>query len=63
MAQGEFTQEEAQMVLDAVNDMFEAIPKSKRVQFLGHLNDISLFLEAAKSKAPNEKESKGGHTS
>lgn len=54
MAQGEFTKEEAEATKDAVNELFEAIPKSKRMDFLGHLNDIFLFIEAAKRVAPEE---------
>lgn len=56
MAQGEFTKEEATQVLGVVNDLFEGIPKTKRMDYLGHLNDICLFLEAAKGAAPTEKD-------
>jgi len=35
--------------------MFKALPKAKQAQFFGHLNDISLFIEAAKRVAPAEK--------
>lgn len=55
MAQGEFTKQEAEETLKAVGDIFEAIPKSKRMGFIGHLNDICLFIEAAKRVAPEEK--------
>jgi len=34
------------------DELFEAIPKSKRFNYLGHLNDICLFVEAAKRAAP-----------
>lgn len=51
-----FTKEEAQNALDAVNEMFEAIPKSKRLNFLGHFNDICLFVEVAKTVAPSKSE-------
>ncbi len=55
MAQGEFTKEEAQNTLDTVDDLFTTgIPKSKQMNYLGHLNDICLFLEAAKRAAPAE---------
>ena len=54
MAQGEFTKEEGKQTILAVEEMFEAIPKSKRFGFLGHLNDIALFLGAAIRVAPNE---------
>lgn len=29
----------------ALGEMFEAIPKSKRFHYLGHLNEVSLVLE------------------
>jgi hypothetical protein len=54
MTQGKLSKEEATHVLEAVNDMFEAIPKSRRLEYLGHLNDIALFLEAAKRELPEE---------
>jgi len=30
---------------EALSEMFEAIPKSKRFHFLGHLNEVSLVIE------------------
>ena len=54
MAQGEFTKEEAEQMMDAVNELFKAISKTKRMNYLGHLNDVCLFLETAKKIAPNE---------
>ena len=32
----------------------EALPKKKVGEFLGHFNDIFLFIAAAKSAAPDE---------
>jgi len=55
MAQGEFTKEEAAETQKAVGELWKALPKSKQPEFFGHLNDIGLFLEAAKRAAPNEK--------
>lgn len=55
MAQGEFTKEEATATIEAIDELFKALPKSKQPQYFGHLNDISLFLEAAKRVAPAEK--------
>ena len=52
--QGKFTKEEATFVLDAVENLFKALPKTKQMDFLGHLNDICLFIEAAKRVAPEE---------
>lgn len=54
MAQGEFTKEEAQASEVALNEIMEALPKKKTLEFLGHFNDIFLFLTAAKKNAPNE---------
>jgi hypothetical protein len=36
--------------------MFNAIPKSRRMGYIGHLNDIFLFIEAAQKSAPSESE-------
>ena len=55
MAQGEFTKEEADATGEAVDEMFKALPKKKQMDYLGHLNDILLFLGAAKRAAPDEK--------
>jgi hypothetical protein len=55
MAQGEFTKEEAQQTGQAVQEMFEALPKKKQMDYLGHYNDILLFLGAAEEAAPKEK--------
>ena len=54
MVQGRFTKEEAEATKEAVEGMFDGIPKSRRMNFIGHLNDIMLFLEAAKKVAPEE---------
>ncbi len=54
--QGEFTKEEADIIKEAVDEMFTAIPKSKRLNFIGHLNEILIFIEAAKKAAPTEEE-------
>jgi hypothetical protein len=55
MAQGDFTKEEADEMLKAVAELFDAISKSKRPAFIGHLNDISLFLERAGREADAKK--------
>jgi len=54
MAQGEFTKQEAKHVKAAVQEMWESLTKSKRMDFFGHLNDIFLFLEAAETAASDE---------
>lgn len=53
MAQGDFTKAEADETIKAVDELFEALPKSKKLDYIGHLNDILLFLEAAKRNAPD----------
>ena len=55
MAQGEFTKEEARETIDAVMEVLKALSKKKQIEFLGHANDIIMFLEAAGRAAPNEK--------
>lgn len=55
MAQGEFTKQEGKSVIEAVNEMFQAIPKSRRMGYIGHLNDILLFLRSAIDAAPESK--------
>ena len=55
MAQGEFTKEEAAETVKAFNEVYKALSKAKQAEYLGHANDIFLFLEAAKREAPNEK--------
>lgn len=52
MAQGEFTQEETQATIEAVKEVMEGMSKRKQMEYLGHFNDIFLFLEAAKRAAP-----------
>jgi hypothetical protein len=54
MAQGQFTKQEAEATKEAVDELFSALPRAKKAEFLGHLNDIALFLEAAKRAAPEE---------
>lgn len=56
MAQGEFTKQEADETKVAVTEMFEALPKSKKGELVGHLNDILLFIAIAKRSAPDENE-------
>lgn len=31
---------------DAANEMFEAIPKSKRMEFIGHLNEVLVYISS-----------------
>lgn len=55
MAQGDFTKEEATETEEAFKEVFDALPKRRRLEFLGHANGIYLFLAAAKKKTPKEK--------
>ena len=54
MAQGEFTKEEVTETAEAFMEVFGALSKKKQKEFLGHANDICLFLDAAKKWAPLE---------
>ena len=54
MSQGEFTKEEATETEDAFGEVFKALPKKSQGEFIGHANDIYLFLAAAKDAAPEE---------
>lgn len=58
MAQGEFTKEEAKASAQAVEEMFKALAKKKQPEFIGHWNDVALFLRAAEAAAPSEADSK-----
>lgn len=54
MAQGEFTKQEADAIQEAVEEMFKALTKRKQGEYSGHLNDIALFIRAARDNAPDE---------
>ena len=58
MAQGEATKEECMETMRAVSELFVALAKSKRVEYLGHLDDICLFLNAAEKILPAATEKK-----
>lgn len=62
MAQGEFTKEEADATIEALEEIMKAFPKSKAVDFFGHFNDVMLFVGAAKEAAPAEAEAKAATT-
>ena len=55
MAQGEFTKEEAKATEEAFKEVFDALPKRKQIEYLGHANDIYLFLAACQRECTNEK--------
>ena len=54
MAQGDLTKEEAKFTEEAFKEGFEALPKKKRMEFIGHANDIYLFLGACQRELPSE---------
>jgi len=54
MTQGKFSKEEAKASGEALNEIMKAFPKSKVLNFIGHFNDIFLFLSACEKEAPNE---------
>ena len=54
MTQGKFSKEECKSCEEALREIMKALPKSKSMDFIGHFNDIFLFLTAAKEVAPNE---------
>lgn len=56
MAQGEFTKAEAKTAAEILNELFDAIPKSRRGGYVGHLNDLGLFIDAAGRAAPETAE-------
>lgn len=58
MAQGDFTKQEARLIKEVVEDIYKDLPKSKKMDHVGSLNDIFLFLSAAERNAPDEEEVK-----
>jgi len=54
MTQGKFSKEECKSCEDALNEIMKAMPRTKAIEFVGHFNDLFLFLTAAKEAAPNE---------
>lgn len=41
-------------MVTVTEELFEGIPKTRRGGFIGHLNDLLLFLRAAEKAAPGE---------
>ena len=56
MTQGRLSKEEAESCREALDEIMGAMPKNKLIQFVGHFNDIFLFLEAGKRELPSEKD-------
>lgn len=51
-----FTKVEALDAMNAVKEMFRGLAVPKQCMYLGHLNDILLFLGAAHRAAPEHQE-------
>ncbi len=49
-----FTKEKADAAIECVEALFNAIPKARRLEYIGEYNDAMLFLERAKVAAPAE---------
>jgi len=58
MAMGDFTKEQAVVAQECIDLIFKAVPKTKQMDLLGELNELSLFVSAAKRNAPGEEEVK-----
>ena len=56
MTQGKFSKEEAKASSTALYEIMKAMPKNKVGEFIGHFNDIFLFISACEKIAPNEKQ-------
>lgn len=52
MAQGDFTKQNVVLVKEAIDELYGALPKSKKLNYLGHLNEIFLFLDKCNLVAP-----------
>ena len=60
MAQGDFTKQEGRRVYEILGELFEGIPKTRRMNYIGHLNDVGLFITAAVEHAPGAHLEEGG---
>ena len=56
MTQGKASKEEAKESQIALDEIMKAMPKTKVVEFVGHFNDLFLFLTAAEKVLPLEEE-------
>lgn len=54
MSQGRFTKEECKATEEAMEEIMKAFPRKKALDFVGHFNDVMLFLAAALQAAPSE---------
>ena len=54
MAQGEFTKQEAAHAEECAKTIIESLSESKMMDVIGAMNDLYLFLSAAKKAAPDK---------
>jgi len=54
MTQGKFSKEECTSCEEALTEIMKSMSRNKAAEFIGHFNDLFLFLTAAKAAAPNE---------
>jgi len=54
MTQGKLSKEEAKSCSEALDEIMKAMPKSKVGDFIGHFNDLFLFLSACQRELPSE---------
>ena len=54
MAPGKFTKQAATEAKQVAEKLFAALPQSKQLSFIGYLNAIYLFLEAAERNMAEE---------
>ncbi len=52
MSKGEFSRREIEEILIIVESLSEAIPKKRKFMYLGHLEYIYAFLDAAREFTP-----------
>ncbi|MFH0772554.1 MAG: hypothetical protein V1933_08050 [Candidatus Omnitrophota bacterium] len=55
MAQGKFTRIEAKFCEEALKEIMQALPRKKALEFVGHFNDIFLFLNACIKNIPESR--------
>ena len=48
MSQTDFTKENVEKCEFALKEIMESMPKKKAVEFIGHFNDLFLFLSGCK---------------
>jgi hypothetical protein len=58
MTQGKASKEEASASKEALEEIMKALPKKKAMDFIGHFNDLFLFIEACERVLPSEGDSK-----